>query len=66
MMDVLPLYPVANSDNPEITDPTVQTIKRLPFLTSEYETNRAEVEKAVDLLSGPDKVTTNLWWDVDF
>lgn len=65
-MDVLPLYPVANSDNPEITDPTVQTIKRLPFLTSEYETNRAEVEKAVDLLSGPDKVTTNLWWDVDF
>jgi hypothetical protein len=63
--DVLPLYPVANSDNLDITDPTTQTIKRLPFLTSEYQTNKVEVEKAVELLDGPDKVTTNLWWDVN-
>lgn len=64
-LDVLPLYPVANSDNPDITDPTTQTLKRLPFLNSEKQTNTAEVEKAVQLLDGPDKVTTNLWWDVN-
>jgi hypothetical protein len=63
--DVLPLYPVANSDNLDIADPNTQTIKRLPFLTSEIQTNGTEVEKAVQLLGGPDKVTTNLWWDVD-
>jgi hypothetical protein len=63
--DALPLYPVANSDNPDITDPSVQTIKRLPFLESERQTNKVEVDKAVDLLGGPDKITTNLWWDVD-
>ncbi|MGC1240263.1 MAG: SusD/RagB family nutrient-binding outer membrane lipoprotein, partial [Chryseosolibacter sp.] len=63
--DVLPLYPVANSDNLDITDPTTQTIKRLPFLTSEIQTNGTEVEKAVQLLGGTDKVTTNLWWDVN-
>lgn len=60
---VLGLYPVANSDNPDIPDPTVQWIRRLPFLVSEYETNTAEVEKAVELLGGEDKITTPLWWD---
>ena len=60
---VVKLYPVVNSDNPDIPDPTTQWIRRIPFLTSEVQTNGAEVTKAVGLLGGPDKVTTPLWWD---
>lgn len=53
----------ANSDNPDITDPATQWIRRIPFLESEKQNNAAEVEKAIQLLGGPDKVTTPLWWD---
>jgi hypothetical protein len=60
---VLRLYPVANSDNPDITDPNTQRIRRIPFLESERLNNAAEVTKAEALLGGPDKVTTPLWWD---
>lgn len=60
---VLPLYPVANSDNPDIPDPKVQWIRRIPFLLSEQQNNGAEVKKAEQYLNGPDKVTTPLWWD---
>jgi hypothetical protein len=60
---VLKLYPVANSDNPDITDPTKQWMRRLPFLLMEKQTNKSEVEKAVQMLGGPDKITTPLWWD---
>lgn len=59
----LKLYPVANSDNPDITNTSTQWIRRIPFLDSEKLRNGEEVEKAVDLLGGPDKVTTPLWWD---
>lgn len=59
----LKLYPVANSDNPDITNTTTQWIRRIPFLLSEKQTNGAEVDKAVGLLGGPDKITTPLWWD---
>lgn len=59
----LKLYPVANSDNPEITDTRTQWIRRIPFLLSEYQNNKVETEKATTLLNGPDKVTTPLWWD---
>lgn len=58
------LYPVANSDNPDLTDPKTQTIRRINFMLSEKQTNTAEVEKAVPLLGpGGDKITTPLWWD---
>ena len=60
---VLPLYPVANSDNPDIADPKTQWIRRIPFLLSETQNNKAAVDAAVPLLGGPDKVTTPLWWD---
>ncbi|WP_033411423.1 SusD/RagB family nutrient-binding outer membrane lipoprotein [Segetibacter koreensis] len=60
---VLPLYPVANSDNPDIPDPKSQWIRRIPFLLSETQNNKAAVDAAVPLLGGPDKVTTPLWWD---
>jgi hypothetical protein len=61
--DVLDLYPVANSDNPDITNTSTQWIRRIPFLLSERQNNAAEVTKAEQLLGGPDKVTTPLWWD---
>jgi hypothetical protein len=59
----LKLYPVANSENPDITNPSTQWIRRIPFLQSEILNNGPEVEKAKALLGGPDKVTTPLWWD---
>ena len=57
------LYPVANSDNADITNTNTQYIRRIPFLLSETQNNKAAVEAAVPLLNGPDKVTTPLWWD---
>lgn len=61
--DALKLYPVANSDNPDLPNPATQSIKRINFMLSEKQTNGTEVEKAVNLLGGPDKITTPLWWD---
>lgn len=60
---VLKLYPIANSDNPDITNTTTQWIRRIPFLLSETQNNKQAVDDAVKLLSGPDKITTPLWWD---
>lgn len=57
------MYPVANSDNADITNTTTQWIRRIPFLLSETQNNGAAVEAAVPLLGGPDKLTTPLWWD---
>ena len=62
----LKLYPVVKSDNPEITDPSEQDIKRVPFMISEKTNNSSAVEAAIPLLgSGGDKTTTRLWWDVN-
>jgi hypothetical protein len=55
------LYPVPNSDNPDI--PAGGVLRRLPFLDVEKQTNGTEAAKAAALLNGPDKVTTSLWWD---
>jgi hypothetical protein len=60
---VLKLYPIANSDNPDITNTTTQWIRRIPFLDNEKIVNKAAVDGAVNLLGGPDKITTPLWWD---
>jgi Susd and RagB outer membrane lipoprotein len=58
------MYPVANSENPDLPDPTKQHIRRIPFLLSEKQNNKAGVDAAVPLLgSGGDKITTPLWWD---
>ena len=60
---VLPLYPVLNSDNPLITNTSTQWLRRIPFLTSEKQTNSAAVSAATSLLNGPDNELTPLWWD---
>jgi hypothetical protein len=58
------LYPVANSDNSLITNTSTQWLRRIPFLTSEKQTNKAAVDAAVSLLgAGGDSELTPLWWD---
>jgi len=54
------MYPVVHSDNSDL--PHGKFIQRLPYASSEYTTNKEEVEKGVQLLGGPDKVSTPLWW----
>ncbi|MBY0534429.1 MAG: SusD/RagB family nutrient-binding outer membrane lipoprotein [Chitinophagaceae bacterium] len=55
------LYHIIHSDNTDITPD--KFIRRMPFLTTEAQTNTAAVQKAVSLLGGPDNVLTPLWWD---
>ena len=38
-------------------------IRRLPYPGTEYNTNRAAVMAAAQLLGGPDNCGTRLWWD---
>lgn len=60
-MGVLQQYPLVNSDNPDL--PVGTRIRRLPFIDLEKRTNGAAVEAALQLLDGPDKPSTKLWWD---
>ncbi|MEO6720521.1 MAG: SusD/RagB family nutrient-binding outer membrane lipoprotein [Ferruginibacter sp.] len=55
------LYPVVQIDNPDIA--AGQMIRRLPFQSFEYATNRKAVQDAIPLLNGPDKVSTPVWWN---
>jgi len=55
------IYPVMHSDNADI--PAGSLILRLTFLDLEKQTNGPEVQAAEDLLGGPDKPLTPLWWD---
>ncbi len=55
------LFPRLESEEPLIPANSLPT--RLTFITSEYTDNKAEVEKAVAGLGGPDNGTTKLWWD---
>ncbi|MFT4155860.1 SusD/RagB family nutrient-binding outer membrane lipoprotein [Parafilimonas sp.] len=56
------LYPVVNSDNPDV--PASEMIKRFTFIDLEYESNNQAVQNALPLLNGPDKNNTPVWWDV--
>lgn len=59
------LFPVVQNNSGGTISSTVQ-IRRLPFSQNEYNTNNAEVQKAIQLLSKPaDNGGTRLWWDVD-
>jgi hypothetical protein len=63
----LKLYPVANSDNPDLpstpSNPATNSIRRIPFINDEKVSNSVEVGRAETLLQGPDKIITPLWWD---
>lgn len=56
------VYPVANSDNPDV--PATMIIKRFTFIALEYESNKQAVQNALPLLNGPDKNNTPVWWDI--
>jgi hypothetical protein len=51
-------------NNSQGTISTTGFIRRLPFSQDEYNSNAAEVQKAVALLGGPDNGGTRLWWDL--
>jgi hypothetical protein len=63
----LKLYPVANSDNPDLpstpANPATNWIRRIPFINDEKVSNAVEVGRAETLLQGPDNIVTPLWWD---
>ncbi len=62
----MPLYAAVNSDNPLIPNPSIQHLRRIPFLTSEKETNAAAVQAAVQLLGNKtDNEISPLWWDTN-
>lgn len=58
-------YPVLldrlQSDNPDFTVSDIP--RRVPYVGSEFDTNREAVEQAISLLGGPDNGVTKLWWD---
>lgn len=37
-------------------------MRRIPFPPDEFNTNEANVRKAIQMLGGPDNSATNLWW----
>lgn len=58
------LFPLVINNSGGLIDTKIQ-IRRLPFPQNEYNTNGAEVQKAISLLGGPDNGGTRLWWDVN-
>lgn len=57
------IYPIVDNKSTDIS--TALQIRRVPFPYSEYQGNRDEVEKGIQLLKGPDSGATRLWWDVE-
>ncbi len=57
------MYPVLQSDNSDL--PAGTFINRLPYSSVEASTNGAALEKARQMLGGPDNAATRVWWDVD-
>jgi hypothetical protein len=54
-------YPIMASENPDVG--VNQMMRRVQFVSSEYEQNGPAVTDALNKLSGPDKGNTRLWWD---
>ncbi len=57
-------FPMEVNYSAGIIDSNIK-IRRLPFSEDEYRDNKAEVDKAVLLLGGPDNGATRLWWDTN-
>jgi hypothetical protein len=54
-------YPIMASENPDV--PVDKMMRRVQFVSSEYEQNGPAVDDAINKLGGPDKGSTRLWWD---
>lgn len=58
------LFPIIENNSGGTIDSKIM-IRRLPFSKDEYNNNKAEVTKAVQMLGGPDSPGTKLWWDTN-
>lgn len=56
------LYPRINNENPDASTEAA-SVKRLIFPPSEITVNAAGYNSGVQLLGGPDKTSTKLWWN---
>lgn len=57
------IFPVVKNNSSDGI-PSTGPVRRIPFPKSEYQTNKTEVEKAVQLLgTGGDTGATKVWWD---
>ncbi len=54
-------YPIMASENADVG--VNDMMRRVQFVSSEYEQNAEAVDGALGKLSGPDKGSTRLWWD---
>jgi hypothetical protein len=55
------MYPRMASENPDVG--VNDMMRRVQFVSGEYETNGDAVDQAIQLLGGPDKGNTRLWWN---
>lgn len=56
------LFPVVTNNSNGTIDTNIQ-VRRCPFPTSEYDTNKAAVQTGIQALGGLDNGGTKLWWD---
>jgi hypothetical protein len=49
------------SENPDVAPD--EMMRRVQFVSGEYETNAEAVQDAIQKLGGPDKGSTRLWWN---
>jgi hypothetical protein len=60
-LDLPRMYPRMASENPDVG--VDELMRRMQYVSREYELNAAAVEDAITKLSGPDKGNTRLWWN---
>lgn len=56
------VFPIVSNKSGGTVSTDIQ-IRRISYPSAEYNSNKAEVEKAAALLGGPDNGGTKLWWD---
>lgn len=56
------LFPVVTNNSNGTIDTEIQ-VRRCPFPTTEYNTDKDAVLKGIEALDGPDNGGTKLWWD---
>ncbi len=59
--DLPKMYPRIVSENPDVGPD--ELMRRVTFVSGEYDTNGDAVQDAISKLGGPDKGSTRLWWD---
>jgi hypothetical protein len=60
-LDLPKMYPRMTSENIDVG--ADELMRRMQYVSREYELNAAAVEGGIGKLSGPDKGSTRLWWD---